>query len=211
MRRQGDHFVLLLALLLAALVLTGVDGRPARTAVAVVNSLVLLIVLGSGRARSPLHLALLAGLAVLGWVTATAFDPDQAVGASAWLIQAGLLGVVAAVVARRILRHDRVSLQTLAGALSLYVVIGLLFGMVFGAIEAVTDDVVLLGVDGSREDPVYYSFVTLTTLGFGDVVSTYDIVRRITIVEAMLGQIFLATLVARLVSLYGTERRRSAG
>lgn len=209
--RPGDHFGLLLALLLTALVLTGLDGRPARTAVAVVNSLVLLVVFRGRGTLSKGRLAVLVGLAAVGWVTASALDPDEAVGASAWLVQAGLLAIIVVVVAQRIVEHEQVTAQTIAGALSLYVLIGLLFGMVYGATEALTDDTMLMGADGSRDDPIYYSFVTLTTLGFGDVTSLSDVVRRITVVEAIVGQVFLATLVARLVSVYGTDRgQRSA-
>lgn len=209
--RRNDHFGLLLLLLLSALLLTGIDGRPARTLVALVSSAVLLVVFRDSAVAtsSRLRIVALVVLAALGWITATAFDPDEVVGASAWLLQAGTLTLVMLTVLRRILTHDRVTLQTLAGALSVYVLIGLVFGMVFGAFEAATEAVLLQGAAGEREDPIYYSFVTLTTLGFGDVVSAGDLVRRVTVVEAMVGQVFLATMVARLVSLYGSERTRS--
>ena len=61
----------------------------------------------------------------------------------------------------------------------------------------------------SNEDYSYFSFVTLTTVGYGDLVAHTDLGRRIAVVEAMTGQIFLATAVARLVSLYGAEIRRT--
>lgn len=207
--RRTDDFGLLLVLLLTALVLTGIDGRLPRTLVAVVNSAVLLVTFrGSALGRTRVGTVALVALAVLGWASASAFDPDEAVGASAWLIQAAILTMVTFTVARRILSHQRVTLQTIAGALSMYVLIGLVFGMVFGAVEAMTEAVMLRADSGVREDPIYYSFVTLTTVGFGDVTSPSDLVRRITIVEAIVGQIFLATMVARLVSVYGSERIR---
>ena len=52
----------------------------------------------------------------------------------------------------------------------------------------------------------YASFITLTTVGFGDVVPQTVFVRRLVVVEAIFGQIFLATMVARLVSLFGSSK-----
>ena len=54
----------------------------------------------------------------------------------------------------------------------------------------------------------YFSFTTLTTLGYGDFTAAGSLGRALAVLEAMAGQIFLATLVARLVSAYGTTRRR---
>lgn len=206
--RGRDHFIVVLGLLLAALVFTGLDGRVAQVSVAALNSMAMLAAfrLLFDDVASRLRVALLVALAVVGWGTAAAFDPDEPVGASAWLIQAVILVLVTVSVLRRILTHERITVQTLAGALSIYVLVGMLFGMVYGAFEAATDEVLLAGADGAREDPIYYSFVTLTTLGFGDVVSSSGLIRRITVVEAMVGQVFLATMVARLVSVFGSYR-----
>lgn len=205
--RGHDHFALLFLLLLTTLLLTGVDGRLARTAAAFVNSVVLVIALDAGTPRlSKVRIAGTVALAALGWVTASAFDADEVVGASGWLVQAFILGLITVAVLRQILRHEQVTLQTIAGALSIYVLIGLFFGMVYGAVEATTDEVMLMAADGSREDPVYYSLVTLTTVGFGDVTSMSGLVRRISMVQAIIGQVFLATMVARVVSLYSARR-----
>jgi hypothetical protein len=59
------------------------------------------------------------------------------------------------------------------------------------------------------EVPMYYSYVVLATLGFGDVLPIGSLAERVTVIEALFGQIFLATFVARLVSVYSrvpTER-----
>lgn len=205
---DDDHFGVLLVLLLVSLVVTAFDGSVARAVVAVVHSMLLVIAFRTGGvARSRTRLGVVMAIAVLAVVMATFFDPFEAQGSPGWLAQAAVLSVVVVVVVGRIIRHERVSMQTIFGALSLYVLIGLVFGMLYGAIDAATVDPILtVGVDGGSDDPIYYSFVTLTTVGFGDVTSTLDAVRRITIVEAIVGQVFLATMVARLVSMYGTTR-----
>lgn len=202
-----DGFATLLALLMVTLLVTGIDWRYTQAVVAVVNTAVLVVAFRSaGLATSYRRLAALVLVGVLGVVSSVVFDPNESAGGVAWLIQAVILGFIAVVVARRVLEHARVGLQTIAGALCCYVLIGLVFAMGFGAFEAFTDEPVLFADRVGRADPVYYSFVTLTTVGFGDVTSSLDVVRRITVIEAMLGQIFLATMVARLVSLYGVAR-----
>jgi hypothetical protein len=61
---------------------------------------------------------------------------------------------------------------------------------------------------------IYYSFVTLATLGYGDIVPRSEVARGLTIMEAVAGQLYLAVLVARLVSLYvsgkGKDNQRQA-
>lgn len=206
-RPATDRFTTLLALLMVTLLVSGIEWRYAAAILATVNTAVLLVAFQSvGLASSYRRLVALVFIGVLGVISSAVFDPNESAGGIAWLIQAGILGAIAVVVAQRVLAHPRVRLQTIAGALCFYVLLGLVFGVVFGAIDAFTDEPVLFSDGVGRADPVYYSFVTLTTVGFGDVTSSLDIVRRITVIEAMLGQIFLATMVARLVSLYGVAR-----
>jgi voltage-gated potassium channel Kch len=61
--------------------------------------------------------------------------------------------------------------------------------------------------DLSRSGAIYFSFVTLATLGYGDIVPRTDVARGLAIVEGVGGQLFLAVLVARLLSLYSTPAK----
>ena len=108
-------------------------------------------------------------------------------------------------VVRRVLAHDRVGLPTILGAISAYVLIGMVFAWIYLAMYGIVDGPLLDPDEAGL--PTYYSFVVLTTLGFGDITPVEDLVQRLTALEAMIGQIFLATLVARLVSLYGSPTR----
>jgi hypothetical protein len=203
-----DRFLTLLALLVAMLLVTGIEGRYTPAAVGVLTTAVLVVAFRSvGLASSYGRLAVLGLIGLSAVATSAVFDVNQSAGAIGWLIQAAILSAIAMVVARRVLDHTRVQSQTIAGALCFYVLIGLVFGMLFGAAEAWTDHQILFTDGVGRADPVYYSFVTLTTVGFGDVTSSADFVRRATVMEAMIGQVFLATMVARLVALYGMPRR----
>ena len=104
----------------------------------------------------------------------------------------------------RVLRHRRVTHETVLGALCSYVLVGLLFAFLFLAVDGFrgTDFFVQEGPHVQSEY-VYFSFVTLTTLGFGDLSPSVGLPQALTALEALFGQVFLVTLVARLVTLWG--------
>lgn len=119
--------------------------------------------------------------------------------------QAVVLVAILLAVVHRVLAHERVGLPTIAGAIAAYVLIGLIFAWIYLGMAGIFDGPVLdPDVAGL---PTYYSFEVLATLGFGDITPVNDLVQRLTAIEAMAGQIFLATLVARLVSMYGSSAR----
>ena len=103
----------------------------------------------------------------------------------------------------RVVHHKRVTLETVLGALCAYVLVGLLFAFSFLAVEALRDAPFFAqpGPHGQSEF-VYFSFVTLTTLGFGDLSPSVGLPQALTALEALFGSIFLVTLVARLVTLW---------
>jgi hypothetical protein len=142
-------------------------------------------------------------LIVVGVVSAVLVGLEQTsvAGALGAFGQAVVLGAILIAVVRRVLAHQRVGLPTITGAIAAYVLIGLVFAWIYlgmyGVLDAPILDPDLVGL------PAYYSFEVLTTLGFGDITPVHDLVQRLTAIEAMTGQIFLATLVARLVSMYG--------
>jgi hypothetical protein len=120
-----------------------------------------------------------------------------------------LLLATVVIIIGRVLRMDRVTVQSIYGALSAYLLIGLMFAGWFGAIAALVHGPFF--ASGQPVNPAtlqYFSFVTLTTLGYGDFTAAGNLGRAIAVLEAISGQVFLATLVASLVSAYGTSRRR---
>jgi hypothetical protein len=120
-----------------------------------------------------------------------------------------LLLATVMVIVDSVLKLDTVTLQSIYAALSAYILIGLMFAAFFGAIDG------LGGADFfARSEPAnirtyqYFSFTTLTTLGYGDFTAEGSFGRALAVLEAITGQIFLATLVARLVSAYRVPLRR---
>jgi Ion channel len=116
-----------------------------------------------------------------------------------------VLGALLVALLDRVLRHEHVTMQTLFGAVCAYFLIGLMFSGVYGALNDL-GSASLFGDTVDQSVFSYFSFTTLTTVGFGDYTATTDLGRRIAVIEAVLGQVFLATTVARLVSLYKSSQ-----
>jgi len=116
------------------------------------------------------------------------------------------IGLFAAVVALRFsMRGTKVDAEHLFAALSAYLLAGFYFGLLYWALERIHPGTVS-AANFSRTGAIYYSFVTLATIGYGDIVPVTDIARGLAIVEGVGGQLFLAVLVARLLSLYTGSR-----
>jgi hypothetical protein len=108
----------------------------------------------------------------------------------------------------RILHHRRVTSETVLGALCAYVLIGLLFAFLYLAVSDLRGDPFFAQPgEHVQSEYVYYSFVTLTTLGFGDLSPALGLPQALTAIEALAGNIFLVTLVARLVTLWSHQAR----
>jgi hypothetical protein len=103
----------------------------------------------------------------------------------------------------RILRHKRVTHETVFGALCAYVLIGLLFAFLYLAVDELRSGPFFAQPgEHVQSEYLYFSFVALTTLGFGDLTPTTGLPQALTVIEALVGNIFLVTLVARLVTLW---------
>jgi Ion channel len=117
-----------------------------------------------------------------------------------------VLGALLVAVLDRVLHHEEVTVQTLFGAVCAYFLIGLMFSAVYGAL----DDLAATPVFGQLVDRSvysYFSFTTLTTVGYGDYTAVTDLGRRLANIEAVIGQVFIATTLARLVSMYKSGGR----
>jgi hypothetical protein len=112
----------------------------------------------------------------------------------------GLLATAAAL--RFAMRATVVDAEHLYAALSAYLLAGVFFGLLYFVVEQLSPGTFTSPTHFSQTSAIYFSFVTLATLGYGDIAPRGDIARGIAIVEGVGGQLFLAVLVARLVSLY---------
>jgi voltage-gated potassium channel len=130
-------------------------------------------------------------------------NSQEVVGLSYLLPAALLVTATLPVTLVRVLRHQRVTYETVLGALCTYVLLGLLFAFAYLALDLVRDGP-FFAQPGPHEasEYLYFSFVTITTLGFGDLSPAVGLPQALTALEALLGSVFLVTLVARLVTLW---------
>jgi ion channel len=117
-------------------------------------------------------------------------------------ILSGVLTVATiAAVALGVADQGEANVKAVTGAVCVYVLIGLLFVFLYGVIARLgAGDFFAQGTDGTRSLRLYFSFVTLATLGYGDYTAAGELGRTLTIVEALFGQLYLVTVIAVLVS-----------
>jgi hypothetical protein len=122
-----------------------------------------------------------------------------------WL-SAGLFATAAAV--RHALQATRVDGEHIFAALDAYLLAGLMFGVVCWVLDHLWPGSFGGAVEGSiaLADAIYFGFVTIATLGYGDIVPLSDAARSLAILAALGGQMYLTVLVAWLVSLYAKSR-----
>jgi len=114
-----------------------------------------------------------------------------------------VIGLLAAAGALRFaMGAASVDAEHLYAALSAYLLAGIFFGLFYWVLEQSWPGTFAFPGEFSRVSAFYFSFVTLATLGYGDIVPRTDVARGLAIVEGVGGQLFLAVMVARLVSLY---------
>jgi hypothetical protein len=215
-QRASDAFGLVLLLVLTTYVLASVISNRGWSAVLLttVTGATSVVALTSSHARSTfvrraLGLALLAILLAIV-SAATCGRPLLNV---ANFIEIGLLAVAMAAVLRRVITADNVSSRTILGAISVYTSLGILFTWAYGLIDRIEGGGFFGdGVAAKGSDFLFFSYTTLTTTGYGDLVPAGQVGRMVSGLEMMLGQVFLVTLVAGLVSLWkpgeGLLRRR---
>ena len=94
-----------------------------------------------------------------------------------------------------------VTMQTMFGVLCLYLLIGLLFGVAYATVDQLTTTPFFAqGGPHGRDDFLYFSYTTLTTVGYGDLVAATNLGRSMAIAEALLGQLYLVSVVAVIIS-----------
>jgi hypothetical protein len=204
--RVSDAFGLVLLLVLTTYVLTSLLANRGWSAVILIaaTSLTSIVSLTGSHARPGLVRAAiwLSGLTlVLGAIAAAS-------GEHTWLdlasvIQISLLAVAMGAVLHRVVTTAQVGSRTILGAISVYTVLGLLFTYLYGTIERIQGGAFFEGrLHPSGGDFLFFSYTTLTTTGYGDLVPGGQPGRMVAGLEMMIGQIFLVTLVAGLVSLW---------
>ncbi len=166
---------------------------------------VVLIALRNGRFRRRtvqfVAVGMLAGSGISAVLQVVDHNGYGAALASLWTALILVLAVV--LILRQVLTRPEITRQSIFGVLSAYMMIGLIFSAVYVAIWKFSGHPFFAQVASDNTNTKqfqYFSFTTLTTLGYGDFTAIGDGGRAFAVLEAMIGQMFLATLVARLVA-----------
>jgi hypothetical protein len=212
--RYATLFYLLLFTFVASPLLTALNRTPRLIELLLATTLsVAVLPMRTGNTKRVLFV--LVAIALAGRILATFLGEAFSSASHAIFTLVGLLAAANAL--RSTLRATSIESEHIYAALSAYLLAGLSFGVLYFALERAWPGSLYYGgsaVDSlSESDSVYFSFVTLATLGYGDFVPKTDVARGLVILEAVAGQLYLGVMVARLVSLYvsGTAAGKQAG
>jgi hypothetical protein len=201
------RFGLLLASIVASVALQGIGGSGAAAQVlvsALAGASLFLAFRAAGFGRRLLVAAAVFGLIVLGLSIARASAGGIGDGVTR-ATNAGLVALGPPAVAVGVLKDLRstaqVELASVMGVLSFYLLVGMTFSFVYGAIDHLGGHPFFAdGQTATVSHCLYFSFMTLTTVGFGDLAARSDLSHTLCVFEALIGQIYLVTVVSVLVS-----------
>jgi hypothetical protein len=211
-RLHASHsygFVLLLICGSFLFTATGPDDATwGRSVLVLIQSATLVVALwtsGHGRA-AVLPSIVLAVVGISVAVVQLVSGGDTLTGA-AGLLNALLLVAVGVVIGVGVFDQRMVNGQSILGAVCVYLLIGMLFTFVYGAAAALgSGDFFAQETDGTPALRLYFSYVTLATVGYGDYTAAGDVGHTLAIFEALLGQIYLVTVVSVIVGRLHRDR-----
>ena len=146
------------------------------------------------------------GLSALIAVTQEARIAGGYLAITSLVLTAATIGAIA----RRVWQHVEISVVTVLGAVCIYVLLGMSFAFIFECIEEFSSRPFFTAQEaGTRSDFAYFSFVTMATVGYGDLTAQGGLGRAFAVTEGLLGQIYLVTTVAALVGNLGRTRKPS--
>jgi hypothetical protein len=208
--RMTNAFGLVLLLVAATYVVASLTRYSGWSAVGITTlaSTATAVAFGSSDARaSRVRVAAVVGAVAIALAIVAALSGETGFLAAAALVQMVLLFAAAATVLTAVLSEAQVDFRTILGAISVYLIFGLLFTSLYVAIDRLQPGEFFIDEAGSQTGNfVFFSFTTLTTTGYGNLVPAAQPGKMVAGLEMLFGQIFLVTLIAGLVSLWRPRR-----
>jgi hypothetical protein len=213
---EASHsYAVLLAIIVVSLIFQSAapDARWARVVIVALQSATLLLALWTSRTpERDFRWGIFAAVLAMGAtaVLVSSNNPEYHNG-GVLLVGALVVLIVPVVVAHGVLHGvrstGRITLQAANGALCIYLLLGMLFAFGFGAIAVLQNGPLFTnGTEGNLQDHLYFSFITITTTGYGDLAPAGNLARSLAMMEALIGQLYLVTVVAVVVGNLGRRR-----
>jgi hypothetical protein len=206
--RYGAVFVLTLTLLAFVILAPAADWS--RALALLLESAALVVAVATSRERRAVRrtravaAATVGAVAVIGVVVGV-LGPAPAMALSGVLAVAIPLSLVRGLL--RLVASDGVTLQAVAGALAIYLLIGLMFAWLIGIVIHVGGVSYFAdGTNGTESERVYYSLSVLTTTGFGDFTAAHPLGRALAVLEMLVGQLYLVTVIGLMVGNFAARR-----
>jgi hypothetical protein len=213
-RMPGYRYGIVLLLLFATFVVmaTGTTSSWSRLVIVVLQSATLFAALAASRVSARvMHLMWIVGVCAVGGTIASIWWNGDSARGAAFLLNAGLVAIAPIAIGRALVRRREIDIQTVLGAICVYVLVGMLWSFVYAAMaEFGSQQFFVQQANATPADTLYFSFVTLTTTGYGDFTAATGLGRAFAVLEALLGQIYLVTVVSVLVSQLGRVRSAPA-
>jgi len=212
--RDGrERYGLLLSALIIAFAVQGI-ATPAKweqVAVSALLACTLLLALWAAEARPRVMwsaVVVAVAVVVASVVEALAGNVDGAATRLANLLLVTLAppAIVVGVV-RSLRARNRVTVEAVLGVLCVYLLLGMFFAFVYGTIDRLDHGFFANGAAATVSRCLYFSFTTLTTVGYGDLTAASNLGHTLSVTEALIGQVYLVTIVALIVGNLGRTRR----
>ena len=214
--RFADSFGLVLLLLVVSyfVIAAAGDGNPGRIASMVIFATTTWLALRAAQVKRRI---LRIALALIPLATAIAIilvlvGNDETATIVSKILTILLVVVAPVAILRRLVEHPVISLNTFYGAVCVYLLIAMFFATTYGLIALLTGQQFFVQLTEAAKDTpaidyLYFSFVTITTTGYGDFTAASGVGRMTAVLEAIFGQLYLITVVALVVQNLGQRSR----
>lgn len=202
--RYGVVFLLTVALVV--FVIAAPSANWSRAAALAIEGVALVVAIATGRARKEVRYRRAMGVGVAIFLVVAGVGSGIISRQLSSVVTALVTAAVPVVIVRgllRLLRERGVTVQAVAGALAIYLSVGLVFAAIIGFIAQVDSTPYFAQhTSGTEGDRVYFSFTVLTTTGFGDFTAATPVGHALAVIEMLTGQFYLVTVIGLLIGQF---------
>jgi hypothetical protein len=206
---SGKYGLVILLLGLAYVVTASADTADGNAVVLLVQAVTLWLVFAASEShRAQRAAGIVAVLVAIAAVTASllghALSVDKTEQKFLSIGSAFIYVIASIVIVRHLASRKRVDLRTLLGTIAVYLMLGMVFAFTYRSISLVQTEPAFFGSAGAggNADFLFFSFITLTTTGYGNLVPAANPGQSLAVLEAIIGQLFLVTALAKIVSAW---------